>query len=607
MINRFVVRKKGGINMALIVCPECNKQISDRSKVCIHCGFPLDSLVNNPAQKVEDDEADNNYSNQFYAGQVGKLNVPTPATQQSEIPSFNSPTSAVSTNVPEAYTETAFVQNESAINKKKKILPIIIISAIIVLLIGVAIGAVIFLMPKPMTVEKVEIGEWTKNYDKEYGMSVTSEQKQPFVALIEMSSGDDTYEKYVYMENGEGEITELRSKTSENDELPDETARAIGFYEGKAVGDGYLKSIHTEYKSGYYMDEMGWTTLKRSSSYSDLYKMAIFTVETHDTQTGLLIYDVSTNLNKSIDKNRIMPIIKGKGLGDILYFLEDDDWDKNFDVKFIPRFFIAADDIDSDQYEILTNLNLDSEETTVNDNSIKTKKWYGTEKLSLKNNTSGLLLYKVTRTSGDPVVRSWMFENDYQEWYGAEQAKNKVVNIYVGQNFSLLTEKPEFEINIVGYLNYNDFGSGKAVLKENENDLGGLFGSLENEAQKQKEEEESKEREASELKKKEEEEKNYFKNIKSKIGADSTYCKVADDGSYMEIDTNPYDLDDFSSYSALEYIEKANEEMGFSESLYKSMLRTRALDGTQTEESDKIKVRWTYHPDNGMEVIYSKK
>lgn len=25
----------------LIKCPECNKEISDKSKVCIHCGYPL--------------------------------------------------------------------------------------------------------------------------------------------------------------------------------------------------------------------------------------------------------------------------------------------------------------------------------------------------------------------------------------------------------------------------------------------------------------------------------------------------------------------------------------------------------------------------------------
>lgn len=30
--------------MALIRCPECNQNISDKSKQCIHCGYPLNEL-----------------------------------------------------------------------------------------------------------------------------------------------------------------------------------------------------------------------------------------------------------------------------------------------------------------------------------------------------------------------------------------------------------------------------------------------------------------------------------------------------------------------------------------------------------------------------------
>lgn len=32
---------KEGIIMALIICPECGKEISDKSEICIHCGYPL--------------------------------------------------------------------------------------------------------------------------------------------------------------------------------------------------------------------------------------------------------------------------------------------------------------------------------------------------------------------------------------------------------------------------------------------------------------------------------------------------------------------------------------------------------------------------------------
>lgn len=36
------MQKSGGYhNMALIHCPECNKEISDSATICVHCGFPI--------------------------------------------------------------------------------------------------------------------------------------------------------------------------------------------------------------------------------------------------------------------------------------------------------------------------------------------------------------------------------------------------------------------------------------------------------------------------------------------------------------------------------------------------------------------------------------
>lgn len=34
--------------MALIKCPECGKEISNKAKTCIHCGFPFDELQSTP-------------------------------------------------------------------------------------------------------------------------------------------------------------------------------------------------------------------------------------------------------------------------------------------------------------------------------------------------------------------------------------------------------------------------------------------------------------------------------------------------------------------------------------------------------------------------------
>ena len=61
---------------------------------------------------------------------------------------------------------------------------------------------------------------------------------------------------------------------------------------------------------------------------------------------------------------------------------------------------------------------------------------------------------------------------------------------------------------------------------------------------------------------------------------------------------------DSSSVNSVDYM---NQELGFSYALFKKMKMTRAIDGTQTDENEHFKVTWTYHPKNGLNVIYEKK
>ncbi len=98
-----------------------------------------------------------------------------------------------------------------------------------------------------------------------------------------------------------------------------------------------------------------------------------------------------------------------------------------------------------------------------------------------------------------------------------------------------------------------------------------------------------------------------LEKVYEEIGCTSTYCTLADDGSYIEIDTNPLDLDDYSSSTAAEYVKEANKACGFNDSLYSKMGKTRALDGTLTDENKNVKVSWTYHPDHGLNVVYTLK
>ena len=96
-----------------------------------------------------------------------------------------------------------------------------------------------------------------------------------------------------------------------------------------------------------------------------------------------------------------------------------------------------------------------------------------------------------------------------------------------------------------------------------------------------------------------------FKAIAKKVGT-GVYIKVADDGSYMSIDTNWLDIDDYYDADATDAIKKANKELGLPDSVYQKMLTTTSIQGRQEYAENGVKVSWTYHPDYGLEVMYEK-
>lgn len=91
---------------------------------------------------------------------------------------------------------------------------------------------------------------------------------------------------------------------------------------------------------------------------------------------------------------------------------------------------------------------------------------------------------------------------------------------------------------------------------------------------------------------------------------DSKWAELGSDGSYLSIDSNPYDFDDEGMYylDAFYAVEKVNQELGLPDYVWKEMGETSGLDGrlTETFEDIGITVTWKYHPDNGFEVTYRK-
>ena len=82
------------------------------------------------------------------------------------------------------------------------------------------------------------------------------------------------------------------------------------------------------------------------------------------------------------------------------------------------------------------------------------------------------------------------------------------------------------------------------------------------------------------------------------------YITIGSDDSYCEIDTNPYDIDDYSSSTAMRYIKDMNTALGLPEYLYNDMIHTSYSQGKQEETFGNIKVKYYYHPDKGLNVSY---
>lgn len=100
--------------------------------------------------------------------------------------------------------------------------------------------------------------------------------------------------------------------------------------------------------------------------------------------------------------------------------------------------------------------------------------------------------------------------------------------------------------------------------------------------------------------------KKAYNKVLDENSAYSKFINIASDNSYIEIDTNPNDIDDYYSAEAWNLVKAMNKELGFPESLENKMAHTRSLDGKQSDKINDIEVTWTYHPNDGLEIQYTK-
>lgn len=85
---------------------------------------------------------------------------------------------------------------------------------------------------------------------------------------------------------------------------------------------------------------------------------------------------------------------------------------------------------------------------------------------------------------------------------------------------------------------------------------------------------------------------------------DAVACyEIGNDGSYLEVDTNPLDIDDYYNATYMSVLEAFQSELDVPDYVAQLMLTTTAMQGRQTETVNGLIISWTYHPDRGLEVL----
>ena len=82
------------------------------------------------------------------------------------------------------------------------------------------------------------------------------------------------------------------------------------------------------------------------------------------------------------------------------------------------------------------------------------------------------------------------------------------------------------------------------------------------------------------------------------------YFVIGTDNSFCMIDTNPFDIDDYSSTTALNYIYEMNYRLNFPESLYYEIIKTNCTEKRQTRTFNNVTITWYTRKSKGINCTY---
>ena len=286
--------------MALIKCPECGRDVSDKSSKCPQCGFPIRESMGANDEKQE------------------------------ALP-----------------TEEISVQQPDEPNKKKKSL--IAIGVLAVIFVGIVIAGTLILSKKngSVTVSDVDISKWKLTdrgeYFDDYEGTVVSETKRPFVAVIG-SYENDTSPELVYVEDGKGVIQVSES----SDDDPSIKYKPIGYISGKKITEKIFKDISV--KDSYYHD-YSW---EETSCRLDV------NFQMNTKKNGIIFFDMTDDTANKQMLNCYTVVSNGVSIYTINY--EELPYKtRGVDVKITPKYFCECDTITDKDYEVEEAFDMEKE------------------------------------------------------------------------------------------------------------------------------------------------------------------------------------------------------------------------------------------------------
>lgn len=377
--------------MALIKCPECEQSISDKASKCPKCGYLIQEYLSSKAEETQ--------------------------TENVNDTSVNAENSA---DIQQAPTQKK--------SKKKLVVALLAVCVVVVAAVAVIFGSSLF-APK-LVVEDITISKWrltdSSDYGDYYEGTITSEQKNPFIAVIGQYEDEESTPKFVYVEDGKGVIETYE----DTDEDPSIKYRPIGYLGGTSVD---ISDIKVKYKDSDYYD---W-------SYSDSTSCdVLISVDMNNSKNGLLVFDVINETNNETERNMIAVVINGKA--EYSYDAELPYKARGIDVSIVPKLFCESNAITQEDYVV-------EKAYTAEKNEGKYYTSYsGEETLAFADYADGFVLYTRELKEG-----------------GNKENRNVVRNLRVflrdgectlttydsvGEDKTILM--PKYEFDIIGYITW---------------------------------------------------------------------------------------------------------------------------------------------------------